>query len=149
MALLDTVARRIREARETRATTLHLDHLDLFDIPEEVFALPSLEVLGLSSNHLETIPEMLWDLPHLRRVMLYGNPLALLPNRPGLEIDGVTYVHLRTQFAPENIVGLSINAEASHKKGEFWAAELKTLKNLRDLTIGKWSLATLRLEEDL
>ena len=140
MALSDSVDRRILEVRETRAKTLYLTWKNLTAIPDEVFTLSSLEELDLSRNSLKTVPEKLWDLPHLRRVVLFENLLESLPNRPGLVIDGATYVRFRDQLYPNNIAGLWIDAHWAGNRGEFWGAELKTLKNLRELTIGNWWL---------
>ena len=63
-----------------------------------------------------------------------------LPNRPGVAIDGATYLRLRPQIDEGNVVGMLIGADATLASGEFWAAELKSLKNLRELHIGEWNL---------
>ena len=136
----DSAAARILKAQETGATRLYLGDEGLSVLPKEVFALSSLEVLGLWSNGLETIPITLWDLPHLRLVILYDNPLERLPNRPGLAIDAATYLRLQNQFDPKNIAGLWIDADGARNRSEFWIAELKTLTNLRELTVGKFSI---------
>ncbi len=136
----DAVGGRLEAAQKERATELFLGSAGLASIPEEVFALSSLEYLDLTNNKLETVPQRLWNLPNLRRVVLYGNPLTHLPNCPGLMIDGTTYVRLRNQFDQGNIAGLLLGADMPEDSAEFWVAELRTLQSLRELTVGKWSI---------
>lgn len=130
------VAVALREAREGHRPKLRLTQQHLNDIPDEVFALTDLESLDLTGNNLRSIPERLWDLPKLRRVTLVGNPIEFLPNRPGLIIDLATYRRCRTQIDARNL-NLFIGVDVSQEDADFWTTELKTITDLRELTVGR------------
>src|SRR5215510_373711 len=97
------IAEELRHAREARSPWLWLGHKRLTEIPEELFHLTDLESIDLSRNMLTTLPERFWALPKLRAEVLVGNPLESLPDRPGLTIDGPTYLRFRDQIDAKNI----------------------------------------------
>jgi GTPase SAR1 family protein len=132
------VAARLREFRAGSSVYLRLEGLELTDIPAEVFDLTDVELIDLSENELRTIPERLWDLPKLEQVILVGNPLKSLPDRPGLTIDGPTYLSVRDRIDAKHI-RLFVGIDKPQEDAEFLAAELRTASGLRHLTVGQWS----------
>jgi len=133
------IADALRRIREERRSWLGLDGCALNEIPEEVFALTDLEYIDLSRNELRSIPERLWDLPKLRDVNLIGNPIESLPDRPGLVIDVPIYLRCGRQIDAKNIE-LLIGVDTSQEDAESLVAELRRVRSLRKLTIGKWGI---------
>ena len=96
---------KIRSARENELIKLDLSHQDITDIPEDIFTLTKLKILGLDSNNiweisdkitqltalevldlshnqLVEIPAVLSKMPHLKVIETMGNPIlgsGLLP----------------------------------------------------------------------
>lgn len=129
---------KLRYAKELRAPWLHLFNLGLSEIPEEVFTLTHLEVLDLSGNSVRDIPERLWDdLPHLQRVVLIGNPIESLPDRPGLIIDRSTYRLWSDELSPENVT-LFLHVDLSEEEANSWIRKLSMSRTLHGLMIGRW-----------
>jgi len=129
------VADEVRDAPESH--WLDLRGRDLTKIPKEVFGLADLEWIDLSGNELRTIPQRLWNLRKLHTVNLIGNPIEALPDRPGLVIDGRTYLRCRKQVTAKNI-HLAINPQLADDGGDSVMKEVRTARDLRTLTIGPW-----------
>jgi GTPase SAR1 family protein len=128
----------LRQPQEPPVPWLHLDGLRLEKIPDEVFELTHLEELDLSDNALWTVPDRLWDeLPNLRHVVLIGNPLNYLPDRPGLIIDQFAYVKCSRQLSPQNVT-LFLDNNVSTEEANYWILDLSTSKNLHGLMLGQW-----------
>lgn len=133
------LANALRLFRESGSRWLHLDQQGLTELPEEVFGLTTLESIDLSFNQLQSIPQRLWDLPKLRSVNVIGNPIAFLPDRSNIAIDGQTYLRCRDHVAAENITLLIDDATVQGNDG-FWRGVLRNARGLRSLAVGQWSL---------
>ncbi len=90
----------IKEAKTNKSTDLSLrgdknseGRNVLFAIPEAVFELSELETLDLSNNMLRTLPPELARLKKLKHVNVALNPLAEIPDRPGLMLDSDQIQH--------------------------------------------------------
>jgi hypothetical protein len=128
----------LRQPQEPPVPWLHLDGFRLEKIPEAVFEFTHLEELDLSDNALWTVPERLWDdLPNLRHVVLIGNPIHYLPDRPGLIIDQFAYVKCSRQLSPQNVT-LFLDNNVSNEEANYWILDLSSSKNLHGLLLGQW-----------
>ena len=133
------VTEMLRRFRESGSNRLNLAGCGLYEIPEEVFSLTDMEVINLSGNCLRTIPKQLLDLPTLRKMILIGNPIEFLSDRPGLTIDGRTYLRCRKQVDAKNLT-LVIAADTPLGEAKSLVAELKTARVLQGLSLGKWMI---------
>lgn len=133
------VREEIKLARRNGAKALSLWRRDLTEVPEEIWTLPLLERLYLTGNQLQTVPARLWELPHLRLVDLCDNPIARLPDLPGLGIDEDTYLRCRGQFSPTNVSKIQI-AGVIDPDGTDWVRDLGLCTNLRELVVGSHNL---------
>lgn len=134
-----SITREIERAQEEQSKSLRINNKKINKIPPKVFELKNLESIDLSGNNLSTIPNQLLDLPNLKSVNLLDNPLIDLPDRPGLIIDGSTYLRCRKKIKPANITLVLAPDTAELQNGK-WIDDLKNLKDLQRLVIGKWAI---------
>lgn len=75
----DYILDRINEAKEKHLPQLSLRYAELVAIPEMVFNLSRLEVLDLSGNSLQKVPDSVSKLKNLKEIYLNGNKLREIP----------------------------------------------------------------------
>ncbi|MFT4926525.1 MAG: internalin A, partial [Phenylobacterium sp.] len=120
------ILNRIREAKKNQSKTLRLHYSNLTEIPDEVFALPDLEVLSLRNSNITSIPDKIKKLKKLKQLDLFANDIKQLPDMPGLMLD--YKVWQQCGVSAENITGLRIESDI-----ESWPAEVYDLVNLTEL----------------
>ena len=120
----------LRRAQESRSTYIDLRKCGLTHVPDELFELTNLEHIDVSGNRLKTVTETVWKLPKLNSVDLIGNPIESLPNRPGLIIDGPTYLRFHNKIDAQYFE-LVIDPDTSQEVHELLVADLRSAPDLR------------------
>ena len=118
--------------------------MGLKNIPSEVFDLVELENLDLAENELTSVPAKLWNLPGLRRIVLWGNQLESLldrpiPNRLRVIIDAQTFRRCGAKCAAENLQ-VFFGEDGTTEDAIFLIGALNQGSTLGSLTLGKWDV---------
>ena len=93
-----------------RMRALRLVGLGLSELPPEIFTnLMNLEVLSLTSNHLQHLPEEVANLSDLTELGLLNNRLQELPRRIGLlvSLQKLELANNRLESLPDTFAALS------------------------------------------
>ena len=135
------VTARLEAARKSHPTWLDLAGMGLVEFPSGILSLPNLQYISLENNKLKTVPRQLSTLRGLKEIALAGNPIENLPNLQGMAIDRSIYLRCRSQVDPK-CIHLQLDVDTELEGPRFWSEELRSLRNLRHLQIGK-SRATI------
>jgi hypothetical protein len=127
--LSNMVRKAIEEARATGH--LSLIRLGLEKFPDEILQQTMLRRLVLVGNRLRVIPSAIRNLRRLEELDLRGNPIEHVPDIPGLLLDGETYLRVQQLVSRENVRGLDIIRSDDRVIIE----HLGTFPNLTDLLI--------------
>jgi internalin A len=133
-------AARIEECRKLGSPRLTLDGCGLQELPETIFTLATVQHLNLDDNWLTSIPEQLWDLPALKTISLLGNPIEVLPDRPGLILDASTYTSHCDRVQPKNVTTLFVPENCAPHVIDRMLVLARNWIGLADITIGDWML---------
>ena len=100
---------RIAVAKRRGARKLGLAQLGLTKLPSTIGELEKLQILDLSGNRFQALPEFICDLPHLSHLVISDNDLNHLPDRIG-ELENLQYLDAGTNklhLLPETIGDLT------------------------------------------
>lgn len=140
------ISNSIKETKAAKSKWLDLRHAGMKEIPEEVFDLVELEGIDLSKNRIKRVPASLWNLPRLKWVRLFHNPLQVLPNRPGLNIDVETFLRCGGQCDAENL-HVFFAANGSSADADFLIKKLNEGIPLGSLTLGSLTFENRNLRQ--
>ncbi|MCI5228317.1 MAG: GTPase, partial [Candidatus Electrothrix sp. AX2] len=139
--------RLIEEAKETGGTTLGLHLQGLSKIPQEVFQLKHLVILGVGGNSLASLPSEIGQLNTLETLWLDSNQLSSLPSE-FRRLTNLRRLYLERNYfstLPPELFALNKLIELALNDNQLTSLppEIVQLPNLRGLMLQRNPLTTL------
>jgi internalin A len=129
--------RRIEKARSSNSSTLVLCELNLTAIPESLRQLPSLQLVELKNNQIDTIPASLGSLVNLEILDLNHNQITTIPSSLGrlAKLQLLYFSHNQITTIPESLGQLTRlqKLDLGHNRITAVSESLGQLANLQEL----------------